>query len=250
MRRAAFLASGVAIVALAVVGCGGSSSGAGKPRRSYTYTSTKPTVSVTTPVHRPPTAAAIVNAARLTGEKPGYQAVAHISITVPQFGSDPATAVGSGSFDPASGTGTLNLAVTPAGLLGLIGPLPTQAVIVGDALYLKVPPEAASVLQSSDQWLEGSVSGLGLSDSVDPARILSDTARDATRTVPDQTASVTLDPTTGLIHSLILSFYDPTLHAHIRVALRFTGFRAVSPAQAPPAAEVGDLAAAVQQLGF
>ncbi len=249
MRRAALLASGVAIVALLTAGCGGSGSGAGKPRRSYTYTSTTRSAPATS-APAPPSAAAILRAARLTGEKPGYQAVVHMRITVPQFGSDPATAVGRGSFDPASGTGTLNLAANPPGLLDLIGPLPSQAVIIGDALYLRVPPEATSLLGISDQWLEGSVSGLGLSDTVDPAKILSDTARDATQRVPGQRARVTIDPATGLIRSLVLTFYDPTLRAHIRVALRFTGFAAVKPARAPPAAEVGDLSSTMQQLGF
>lgn len=198
----------------------------------------------------PPSAAEILRAARLTSEKPGYQARLHVRITVPQFGSDPASAVGSGSFDPASDTGTLNLAVNPPGLLSLIGPLPTQVVLVGDALYLRVPPYLSGIVGSLPKWLEGSVTALGLADTVDPAVILSQTARDATQTVPGQHAHVAIDPATGLIRGLVLAFYDPAIHAHIRVALRFTGFSEVSAAQAPPAGDVGSLAAAAERLGF
>ena len=106
------------------------------------------------------------------------------------------------------------------------------------------------MLGSTPKWLEGSVSALGLADTVDPAVILSQTARDATQRVPGQHARVAIDPATGLVRSVLLAFYDPLLHAHIRVALRFTGFGEVSPARAPPAAEVGSLASAARRFGF
>ena len=249
MRRAALLASGAATVVLILTGCGGSGAGQATPRRTYTYTASTRTVRTARPAP-PPSAAEILRAARLTGEKPGYQARLQVSIRVPQFGSEPATAVGSGSFDPSSNSGTLNLAVNPPGLLSLIGPLPTQVVIVGDALYVRVPADLSGMVGSLPKWLEGGVTDLGLADTVDPAVILSQTARDATETVPGQHARVAIDPATGLVRSLVLTFYDPTIHAHIRVALRFTGFSEVGPAQAPPADEVGSLAAAAQRLGF
>ncbi len=245
MRRAAVLASGGAIVALAAAGCGANHAAQQRSTQVHVHTTTRTARARTSP---PPSAAEILQAALLTAGKPGYQARVHIRIRVPQFGGDPATAVGSGSFDPVSDTGTLNLAVNPPGLLSLIGPLPTQALIVGDALYLRVPPDLADLLGSSTEWLEGSVTALGLADTVKPRVVLSQTARDATGRVAGQHARVTIDPATGLIRSLILAFYDPALRAHIRVALRFTGFRAVRPADAPPAAGVGDLASAFRQL--
>ena len=248
VRRTALLASGAASVVLILAGCGNSSStGADKPHRTRAHTATTRTVRTVKPAP-PPSAAEIVRAAQLTGQKPGYQARLHVRIRVPQFG-DPATAFGVGSFDPSSNSGTLNLVVNPPGLLYIMGPIPTRAVIVGDRLYVRVPADDGSLVGISSRWLEGSVSALGLADTVNPAVVLAQTARDATQRVPGQRAHVTIDPATGLVRSLVLAFYDPAIHAHIRVALRFTGFAPVSPAQAPPADQVGDLPSALQRVG-
>jgi hypothetical protein len=237
-------------VALIAAGCGGSGRHASiriTPRRVYTYTSTVARRAKTAPAAL--LAAQIRQAAELTAAKPGFSANVRARIGVPQLGGD-VTAVGTGRFDPHSQSGTLNLAVTLPGLFGLAGPLPTQVVLAGHEAYVQVPVGLAGELPTSASWLEASISELGLGSSLSPSDILREVARDATRTVPDQHARVTLDPVTGLVRSLVLTYFKPGPRYHVSVTLRFTGFGAQPTTQAPPSTQVGDLASALKRLGF
>ncbi len=242
-----------AFVALIAAGCGGSGSSAStqvKPRRTYTYSSTTAhTVARTTAAAvASPSPGEIKRAAALTAAKPGFRAAVTARITIPQLSNNPLVAVGGGYFDPSSNSGTLNLAVTLPGLLSLAGPVPTQVVLVGDESYVQVPSELADELPS-ESWLEASLAELDVS-SASPSQILRQVARDATTTVPDQRAHVVIDPSTGLVRSLTLTYSEPTPGYHVSMSLRFTGFGPEPASQAPPATEVGDLSAALHQLGF
>ena len=215
-----------AAVALIAAGCGGSGKHASpriKPRRVYTYSSTVARRTRTAPAA--PSAAQIRRAAELTAAKPGFSASVLVRIGVPQLGGD-VTAVGTGRFDPRSESGTLNLVVTLPGLLGLAGPLPTQVVLAGGEAYVQVPAGLASQLPTAASWLEASISELGLGSSLSPSDILREVARDATRAVPDQHARVTIRPGTGLVRSLLLTYFKPGARYHVSVRLRFTGFGA------------------------
>jgi hypothetical protein len=248
VRRLTVPASAVCVGFLAAA-CGGS---AGHVRtRTLTAitvgaTATQPT-ETTTPA--PPSAAAIEHAVTLTAAKPGYAARLSARIGLPQFNGNALTAIGEGHFDPRSGSGTLDVAVQLPGLLGLAGPLPAPVRLVGSEAYVQVPSEIADQLPSSDAWLEDSIQALGLGDSLSPPDILREVARDATQTVPGQRATVTIDPATGLVHALTLS-YSVRGGYHVRVHLSFTGFGVQPSTAPPPAGETGGLRSALGALGF
>jgi hypothetical protein len=253
VRRAAVLVS-AGCLALIVVGCGGSGRPA-HPRRIYTYGSTtaaarSATATTTAAKPAPPTPSEIVRAAKLTADEPGYGAAINAQITVPQFNVNHLTAVGPGQFDPKTNSGTLNVAVTLPGLLSLAGPLPTQVRIVGSDAYVRVPSDLASEEPGLKPWLEASLSELGLDNVLSPADILREVARDATSNVAGQRARVTLDPSTGKVRSIALTYSQPSPQARVRVRLHFTGFGPEPATVAPPADQVGDLSSALQQLGF
>jgi len=256
VRSGALVAAAAAAVALIAAGCGGSGTHPPsdkhtapriKPRRVYTYTSTVARRTRTAPAA--PSAAQIRHAAELTAAKPGFSASVRARIGVPQLGGD-LTAVGTGRFDPRSQSGTLNLVVTLPGLFGLAGPLPTQVVLAGHEAYVQVPAGLAGELPTPASWLEARISELGLGSSLSPSDILREVARDTTRTVPDQHARVTIDPGTGLVRNLVLTYSKPGPRYHVSVTLRFTGFGTESVTQAPPSTQVGDLGSALKQLGL
>jgi hypothetical protein len=240
-------------VALIAAGCGGigtNPSTHAKPRRMYTYSrTTANTVEPSTTRSATPSPAAIRRAAALTAAKPGFRAAITARITIPQLGSNPLLAIGHGYFDPRSNSGTLDVAVTLPGLLSLAGPLPTQVVLAGDEAYVQVPAGLARELPTTASWLEASLAELDVS-SASPSVILQQIARDATSTIPDQRAHVVIDPSTGLVRSLTLTYSEPRPRYRVSVSLRFTGFGVEPASQAPPATEVGDLSAALRQLGF
>jgi hypothetical protein len=255
VRRAAVLVS-AGCLALVVAGCGGSS----KPahRRSTTTsgaaggntaTSTA-TLTTTAAKAPPPTPAEIQRAAKLAANEPGYSAAVSAQIAVPDFHGNHLTAVGHGQFDPSTDSGTLNVAVTLPGLLSLAGALPTQVRIVGSEAYVRVPSDLASEDPGVKPWLEVSLSELGLDDVLNPSDLLREVARDATSNVAGQRARVTLDPLTGKVRTIMLTYSQPSPRAHVRLTLHFTGFGPEPPTVAPPADQVGDLASALQQLGF
>jgi len=240
MRRGALVVS-AAGVALFAAGCGSSGKHAPaqiKPERVYTYNTT---IAVRTRT---------AHAAQLTAAKPGVRASVHARIGVPQLGGGDVTAVGTGRFDLGSESGTLNLAVTLPGLLGLAGTLPTQVVFARDEAYVQVPADLASELPTSASWLAASISELGLGSSLNPSDILREVARDATGAVPDQHARVTLDPSTGLVRSLVLAYGRPGPRYHVSVTLHFTGFGAEPASQAPLPQDVGNLRSALRELGL
>ena len=257
MRRLTVPTS-AACVALALAACGGS--GAQVSGRPHASTRTQPVRSTTIvtptttrragtrPTATPPSPRAIRRAASLTASKPGFQARISASIRLPQLGGGALTATGSGHFDPDSQTGTLHVAVELPGLLGLVGALPTRVLLVGHDAYVRVPSLLASQLSTADTWLEVNTAKLDLT-ALDPATVLSQTARDATANVPDQRAHVTIDPRTGMVRTIRLTYSEPGGY-HVRVNLRFTGFSAEPATQAPPSAEVGDLESALRGLGF
>jgi len=250
VRRAALVAGALA-VALIAAGCGGSGkhvSAQVRPRRVYTYSTTVAVRTRTAP--SAPSPAQIRHAAALTAAEPGFRASVYARIGVPQLGEGDVTAVGTGRFDRGSESGTLNLAVTLPGLLALAGPLPTQVVLTGDEAYVQVPASLASELPTPASWLETSISDLGLGSSLSPSDILREVARDATRTVPDQRARVTIDPGTGLVRSLVLTYSKPGPRYHVSLTLRFTGFGTEPATQPPPSTQVGDLGSVLKQLGF
>jgi hypothetical protein len=250
MRRGALVVS-AAGVALFAAGCGSSGKHAPaqiKPERVYTYNTTIAVRTRTAPAA--PSPAEIRHAAQLTAAKPGFRASVHARIGVPQLGGGDVTAVGTGRFDLGSESGTLNLAVTLPGLLGLAGTLPTQVVFARDEAYVQVPADLASELPTSASWLAASISELGLGSSLNPSDILREVARDATGAVPDQHARVTLDPSTGLVRSLVLAYGRPGPRYHVSVTLHFTGFGAEPASQAPLPQDVGNLRSALRELGL
>ena len=256
MRRGAVrsgaLVAGAAAVALIAAGCGGSGKHAPahvKPRRIYAYTSTVAGRSRTRTAPAAGSAAQVRHAAELTAARPGFSASMRVRIGVPRLGGD-VTAIGAGRFDPRSDSGTLNLVVTLPGLFGLAGPLPTQVVLAGDEAYVQVPASLAAELPTAASWLEAGISELGLGSTLSPSDILREVAPDATRTVPDQHARVTIDPGTGLVSSLFLTYFKPGPRYHVSVTLHFIGFGAEPASHAPPPQDVGDLIATLQELGF
>lgn len=236
----------VTSVTLLFGGCGGSGKHA-SPATIRTRTAPPATTQTrTAPVS--PTPAEVRRAAARTARQPGFQAHVSAGIGLPQANGSPLTAAGSGSFDPRSQSGTLKLAVQLPGLLALVGPLPTQVILVGGEAYVQVPTDVAQELSSLPTWLEASTAQLDLS-ALDPSTVLSQIARDATRHVPDQRAHVTIDSHTGLIRTIVLSYTEPGGY-RIHVRLRFTGFQAVPASQPPASTEVGSLSSALHELGL
>ncbi|HEX3616329.1 MAG TPA: hypothetical protein VHU61_07310 [Solirubrobacteraceae bacterium] len=247
MRRLT-VPTGAACAALLVAACGGSARHVAvtRPTPAATVTVTVRTRTATTP---PPTAAEIERAATLTAAEPGFRARLSASIKLPQFNGNPLTAAGSGYFDPATSSGTLGVAVGLPGLLGLGGPLPTQLRLVGSEAYARVPSELAGQVPRADAWLASSISALDLGDSLNPADILREIARDATRHVPGQRARVTIDPATGLVRTIVLNYAVPGgYHVHVRLTL--TGFKPQAATDAPPSSQTGNLQSALRALGF
>lgn len=239
-----------AFVALSIAACGGSSSHAStRTQTTFSGAISAGTTTVQTTTAPPPTPAQISRAATLTAAKPGFRAKVSASIKLPQLNGNALTAIGSGYFDLASSSGTLDVAVGLPGLLGLAGPLPTQVRVVGSQAYVQVPSELASQVSSTDAWLEDSLSALDLGDSLNPAEILRDVARDATAKVPGQRARVTIDPSTGLVRTIVLA-YSVAGGYHVHVRLTLTGFNAQAPTAAPPSTQTGDLQTALKALGF
>ena len=177
MRRGALVA-GAAAVALIAAGCGGSGKHAAADPDKHASTTV---AGRTSAAPSSPSPAEIRHAAALTAAKPGFRATVYARISAPQLGGGDVTAIGTGRFDPRSESGTLNLVVTLPGLLGLVGPLPTQVVLAGDEAYLQVPAGLASQLTTPAAWLETSIAALGLGSSLSPSDILREVARDATR---------------------------------------------------------------------
>ncbi len=178
MRRAVALLVSAGF-ALAAAGCGGvhthnaAQTGARSSATASTFTGTiAPGMSTvrtrTTPA--PPTAAAIRQAAARTAAEPGFAAQVSGTITARALGGNPVAFTGNGHFDPRSGSGTLNLAVTLPGLLGIGGALPTQVVLDGEKAYVQVPAELASVVPASEQWLEGTSPRSGSTPTSAPPR--------------------------------------------------------------------------------
>ena len=197
----------------------------------------------------PPTPVEIKAAATKTAAEPGFRARLSASIRLPQFNGNPLTARGSGYFDPATSSGTVGVAIELPGLLSLGGPLPTQLRLVGGEAYAQVPSDLAGEIPGSATWLESSISALDLGDSLNPADILREVARDATENVPGQRAQVTIDPVTGLVRTIVLN-YAVAGGYHVHVRLTLTGFKAEDATVAPPASETGNLQSALQALGF
>ena len=246
MRRLTVPASAV-VLALTVAACGGSS------EHRSTRTSTVDTVASSSTVLPPTTAPApspaeIEHAAALTARKPGFEADVTATIVVRKLGGT-VTAIGSGHFDPASGSGTLAASVGLPGLLGLVGPLPVQVRLVGGDAYVQLPADLASELGISTDWLEENIAVLGLGDSLSPSDILREIARDATRPVPGQRAHVTIDPATGLVRTIALTYTRPGGY-HVHVVLTLTGFATEPATPAPPPSQVGDLQTALTALGL
>lgn len=252
MRRLT-VPTGAVCAALLIAACGGSTRALTRtvPQPAFTATirAATTTVRTQTAAAPPPTQAAVERAATLSAAKPGFRARISASIRLPQFNGNALTAEGDGHFDPRSSSGTLDVAVELPGLLGLAGPLPTQVRVVGGEAYAQVPSELAGELPSADSWLESSLAALDLGDSLSPAEILSDVARDATQDVPDQRARVTIDPGTGLVRTIVLN-YSVAGGYHVHVRLLLTGFSAQPATAAPPPAQTGSLQSALQELGF
>lgn len=250
MRRPALLTAGAVCLTILVAACGGTARNAAtQPSPERTGSSSNAIGRSTTTSTAPPSAAAIRRAASRTAREPGFRARVSASINLPQFSGNAVSAVGTGAFDPRSGSGVLNVAVGLPGLLGLAaGPLPSQVILAGHEAYVRVPTALAKDLSTSAQWLEVSPGQLDLS-SLDPSTVLSQIARDATQNIPDQHARVTIDPVSGLVRTIRLTYTEPGGY-RVRVTLRFTGFAAVPATHAPPAAEVGDLASVLRGLGF
>jgi hypothetical protein len=121
--------------------------------------------------------------------------------------------------------------------------------LVGSEAYAQVPSDLAGEIPGSDAWLESSISALDLGDSLDPADILREVARDATQNVPGQRAHVTIDPSTGLVRTIVLNYSVPGgYHVHVRLILN--GFRPQAATGAPPSDQTGNLQSALQALGF
>jgi hypothetical protein len=229
-------------VALIAAACGGSG--------GHTATPPAPTVTVhTAPARTPPTPAAIERAAALTASRSGFAARVNATIVLPAFNGNPLTAIGSGHFDPRSSSGTLDIAVQLPGLLGLAGPLPTQVRLVGGQAYVQVPSDIAAELRSSEGWLQDSITALGLGDALNPRDILRELARDATRRVAGQRARVTIDPSTGLVQTIVLH-YTAVGRYHVRVRLTLTGFGTEPATAAPPPDRTGELQSVLAALGF
>ena len=243
-----------ACAALLIAACGGSGSHAStrtqtKPETTFSGPIAGGTTTVPTTTAPPPTSAQIARAATLTATKPGFRAKISASIKLPQLNGNALTATGSGYFDPASSSGTLAVAVGLPGLLGLAGPLPTQVRVLGSEAYVQVPSELASEASTTDTWLEDSLSALDLGDSLNPAEILRDVARDATAHVPGQRARVTIDPSTGLVRTIVLT-YSVAGGYLVHVRLTLTGFNTQAATTAPPSTQTGDLPTALKALGF
>ena len=247
MRRLRVPASAIC-VALTAAACGGSA------RQAVTRTSTGATGAGTSTVPTstreappPPTPAEIDRAATLTAARPGFTARLSARINLPQFNGNALTAVGDGFFDPRSSSGTLELAVGLPGLLSLAGPLPTQVRLIDGEVYVQVPSDIADQLGTSAGWLRDSIAALGLGDSLSPPDILREIARDATRSVAEQRARVTIAPASGLIRTVVLR-YRVAGGYRVRVHLTLTGFAVQSATPAP--GQSSDLPSALRSLGF
>jgi hypothetical protein len=245
--------TGVVCAALLLAACGGAAKRASTRTQTRTSAAFSGTiVAGTTTVQTrttPPTPAEVEKAATLTAAEPGFAARISAGIKLPQFNGNPLTAVGSGYFDPATSSGTVGVAVGLPGLLGLGGPLPTQLRLVGGETYAQVPSDLASQIPGGAAWLGSSIAALDLGDSLDPADILREVARDATHNVPGQRAHVTIDPATGLVKTIVIN-YSVRGGYHVHVRLTLTGFKAQSATVAPPTSQTGNLQTALQALGF
>ena len=242
--------------ALILSACGGSSRHGptrtthGPTRTAHGPTRTAPAPTGTLPTRTtppPPTSVQIERAATLTAAEPGFAAKISASVNLPQLSGNAVTAIGDGHFDPRSRSGTLDVVVGLPGLLGLAGPLPAQVRLVGGQAYVQVSSDVASAAGISPGWLQDSIAALGLGDSLSPPDILREVARDATQTVPRQRASVTIDPGTGLVRTILVS-YAVAGGYRVHVRLTLTGFGAHAATSAP--AHADELQPALQALGF
>lgn len=248
MRRKAVLSSVVVacVVALLLAACGGS----GEPAAAQERTGTSATARAhTRPRATPPTPAEIQRAAQLTAAKPGYSADLNAYIALPQFDGEDIIATGPGQFNAASDSGTLDLAVTLPGLLSLAGPVQTHVVIVGSNVYVQTPSALKAMVGGVKPWLGTTLAAVGLGETLGPAEVFREVARDATTAVKDQNAQVTLNPTTGLVSSFTVTYSEPS-GTNVTATLNFTGYGPQPAASAPPASEVSSLTAALSALGI
>jgi hypothetical protein len=240
------LVLGTLALGLLLAGCG-SSKHVNHALTGTTAAGKTDVIHVTLPDDPSPTE--IRRSALLTAAEAGYRAKVSAAVTIPQFRAGPLTANGSGYFDSASGTGTVNIVLKLPGLLGLAGPLPSKVVAVGSHVYVKLPDDLATAAPTLKAWQEASLKALDLS-TLSPSVILGQVARDATKKIPDQQAKVTIDPKTDLIRTIVLTYYVPGPRIHVAIHLTLTGFGKEPVSSAPPPSQVGQLLPALKALGL
>lgn len=134
MKTRVFLLAGIAALATAVTGCGGSGNGAATAGSGGSQIRTVPE-------------SAIVRAADVTSSEKGYAFSMRILESLPN--SVHFTVAGTGTYSAASHGGTTNLTFAGEG-----AHYSMQAVVLGPRVYVKLPTLITAKLPGHKPWLE------------------------------------------------------------------------------------------------
>jgi len=254
-------------MALLLAGCGGSAAAVHKHRR------TKPRADPPAIV----SAEVIAKSARLSATQPGYAISLRLSLNVQQLGGV-ASATARGTFDAQGGALKANLSLP--GLLALISPLTTPVIVADGSAYVKTPAVAAQELPGVKPWLSVSLTGAGallglppkaLAGVLTPRTIIDALATGSSgqalivgarvirgvktteyrEVVPEFGAAhpiaVWIDPQTGLLSRVA---FLTTRSGGAGAQIDFISYGPQPVTVAPPAPDVGSLAAALQAAGI
>jgi hypothetical protein len=259
-----------AAAVLLLAGCGGSSGAAAHKQAPRSHRVTHQTTMVS--------AGVIAESARLSAAEPGYTVKLSLRVNARQLGGE-ATATGSGAYDAHGGEmgATLKL----PGVLAIITPLTTPVIISDGMAYVEVPSALVSEGIGLKPWLSVSLSGadklLGLpataltgaltprtilealaSDSTGRAERLGEQRIDGVRTVPyrelvrqfgsGSAVDVWVDAASGLLRRIVLNASPNS--SGTGAEIDFTAYGPQKVPAAPPASQVGALAAALKTFGI
>ncbi len=220
----------------------------------------------------------IAVAAQRTAAQPGYTVSLQLSFESERLGGQ-LSASGSGSFGAAGGRAHVTLGLP--GLLELMSPLTTRAVLAGGTLYVRVPRSVAAQTLGVPRWVALSpadaaslvgVSAGSLSALLSPRQALLALAaesRGRARYLGPQTlagvatahyreshavpgASLTADvwvvPRSGLLRRVRLEYAAAGGTTQGLLQVDFSAYVGVSAAPAPPASQVGSAGSLLRQL--
>ncbi len=231
-------------------------------------------------------ASVIAGSARRSAAELGYAVTLSFRVDVGELGGE-ATATGNGAFD--ADAGDVRLRLTLPGMLAVLGPVSTPAVVADGSAYVEVPQQLVGQGSGLPPWVSVSLSGAGqllglpsaaLGGALTPRAIIEALARDSTGqadVLAEQTIGgvptmhyreagrqfgsgyaidVWVDSATGLLRRIALIPAGASKSAGAgagsgaTVQIDFTAYGPQKVTAPPPASQVGSLAAALQKFGI